>query len=135
MSANRTVQCGYRSRSLSVRTGIGGADEAPPRALHEHAVQFGLHAGELGGDVLTQRSVVAQILGRNALHQTLGLLDVRIQLGIAADVQVLEALEELGQVADGSVAKDPSLAVLPGLEPFGQMRQQLGNQLETFSNG
>ena len=49
-----------------------------------------------------------------------------IELLVAADVQLAEPLEELGQVLDRRVAEDLGLAVVLAREPLGQVGDQLG---------
>jgi len=66
-----------------------GADDLPPGALDDQAVEPGLDLGHLGSDLLPQTVVVAQVLRRDPADQFLGLFDEAVQLLIGADVEVL----------------------------------------------
>ena len=76
--------------------------------------------------MLPQRRILAQALGLNALDNLLRLGDKAVQLLVTANVQVVEAREELLQIADGRIAKDLGFAVLLPSEPLGEMADQLG---------
>ena len=66
----------------------------------------------LRGDVLPQPGVVAQVLRLDAADDPLGSGHELVELLAAADVQLAEPLEELGQVLHGRVPEDLRLAVL-----------------------
>src|SRR5439155_659585 len=86
--------------------------DAPPRPLDEQAVQSRLHLRQLHRDMLTHVAAVAQLLRADATHGPLRLLDQRVELRVAADVQRAEPLEEAGEIAHGRVAEDLGLAIL-----------------------
>src|SRR5688572_22372078 len=83
-----------------------GADDAAAGTIQEQAVERLLHLGQLSGHLLPQPVVVTQLLRAHAPHQPLSLLDQLVQLRAGGQVEVSEALEELGQVGDGAVAED-----------------------------
>jgi hypothetical protein len=68
-----------------------GADQPASRSVRDQALDLLAHARHLGCDLLPQRVVIAEVLRRHALYQPPSLLHQRVQLGIAADVELLEA--------------------------------------------
>ena len=78
------------------------------------------------GDVLPQAGIVPQILRLDAADDPLGLADQLIQLLAAADVELAEPLEELGQVLNGTISENLGLAILLARKPLRQVRDQLG---------
>jgi hypothetical protein len=98
-------------------------DDPAPGLIDDEAFDLLLYARHLVGDLLTQTGVVAQLLWLDAVDKLLGLLHQRIQLGVAADVEVLKPAKELGQVANARVAEDTRLTILAGSQPFGQVGQ------------
>src|SRR5437016_4239106 len=109
------TSCMVASATRRTRT-----NELPAWPIHQHALHLSLNPAHLGGNVLPQGTVVAQILGGHAAHQPLGFCDQRIQFGIGTDVEVPEALEELSEVGDGGIAKDPTLATFVIGQALGQ---------------
>ena len=92
------------------------------RLSDEQTIERRLDDRQLGGDVLTQPLVVAQLLRLDALNNLLGLIDQFVKLCVRAQIQVPKAAEELGQVGDGRVPKHLGLAVIVTSQPFSEMR-------------
>src|SRR5262249_25451801 len=110
-------------------TSVGGrscSDEPASWGLGDEALDPLAHLRHLRGDLLAQGVVVAQLVRADAGDELPGLLNQGVQLRAAADVQLAEAAEELGQIADDRVAKDASLPVLAVRQPLSQVRQQPG---------
>ena len=83
------------------------------------------------GDISVATCCRKPALSRKALRldaadDPLSLADELVQLLAAADVQLPEPLEELGQVLHGRVAEDFRLAILLARQPLGQVGHQLG---------
>jgi hypothetical protein len=97
--------------------------------IDEQAVEHGLHAGKLRGHPLPQVGAVAELLRLDPPHGLLRLADQFVELLARPDVEVPESLEELAQVLDRRIAKYFGLAVLIAAEPFGQVRDELGQLL------
>ena len=79
---------------------IRAAEDVPPRTVHQQAIEHALHAGHFRGNVLPQAGVVAQVLRLDAADDPLGVGHQAVELLVAADVELAEPLEELGQVLD-----------------------------------
>src|SRR5258708_5775940 len=106
-----------------------GSDNAPPGLIDQHAVNRGLHAAELGADLLAQASIVAQGLRLDALHHLASPLDEGVEVWVGPDTQLAKTLKELAEVIDGTVPEDLLLAAGAG-KPLGQMLDQLAKLAE-----
>src|SRR5260221_14403289 len=111
----------FSSMSASVDS-LRCPNDPTPRCIDEQALDFGLDARHVAVDLTTQRIVVAQILWRNPLNQLLGLLNKSIEVNAAVEIQVLEAVEKLREIADRGIPKDPTFAVFTVTQPFRQVR-------------
>ena len=58
------------------------ADDPASGTVHEHAVQGCLNSSERGRNVLSQRAVVAELLGLNPVNDSLSLVDQLVELGL-----------------------------------------------------
>ena len=87
------------------------SDDAAPGPIDHHAVDDTLNLAQLGRDVLTQCVVGTQRLRLDAADDLLGTFHQRIEIGIRANVELTEAIEELGQVVDRGVSEDLALAI------------------------
>ena len=96
------------------------------RPIDKHAIQHARHPRHFRRDVLTQALVIPEILGIDAADDLLGLVDELIELVAAADIQLAEPLEKLGQVLDRRVTKDFRRPVILAAQSLGEMRDQLG---------
>src|SRR5262245_41897548 len=83
LSSYRLRTVPRRSITSSIMASVGRrcrADQLPPRPLDQQPLQLRLQPAHLGGDVAAQAGVAAQLPGRDALDQALGLSHQAVQL-------------------------------------------------------
>src|SRR5438270_3348166 len=93
------------SRMTCSIMGGSGSNNAATGLVYEEAIQDGLHAAELSGNVLTQGILIPQALRFHALHDVLGLFDQGVQFRIGTDIELAEMIKEGEQVGNRRVAK------------------------------
>ena len=74
--------------------------------------------------------LVTKLLGRNASHNPLHLIDEPVELFITADGERAKSLEKGAQVVNGGVTKDFWGAIVVAGKPFGKMRHQRGQLIQ-----
>ena len=104
--------CPSRSARSCSRSRLTATKDVPAGRIDKKIPDGLIDPREVVGHRLPQPDRVPKLLGLDAGDDLPGLIDQGVQLGIAADVQPPEPVEELRGVRDGGIPEDLWLAVL-----------------------